>query len=189
MGQARSQDLKPVEGEEVRLSLVLILKIMAFMLFLLVVGALLVWAWWTEFVIVGKRINSAGALFGAMGFLIAVVFLPVLTIALFSNTRFVIGADRLQQVSAKGLVTRQITYRNIAQIELVSEPGKKPFIGIDLKDVDDPETCCRDYATTKKSAGWHYKIGGVAWKLPIQEIYDHILVCYRDFRKAILTEK
>jgi hypothetical protein len=184
MSQAKSDSLEPVEGEEIHLSLGMILKIMVFMLVLLVLGGLLIWAWWTEFNILGKRINSAGAFVGGLGFIMGIVFLPLLTIALFSNTRFVIGADRLQQVSAKGLVTLQIPYRNIAQIELVSEPDKKPFIGIDLEDVEDPETRCRDYASTKKSAGWHYKIVGVAWKLPIEEVYEHILARYQEFQRT-----
>jgi hypothetical protein len=184
MSQARPENLEPVAGEEVEDSILAILKLILFMLVLLPVGGFLVCAWWTELDIVGRRINMAGGILGAIGFLSSVVLVPLLALSLFFKNRLIIGADRLQQVHGKGRVSLQIPYANISKIELVNKPGEDPFIGIDLKDVDDPETYCRGFATVKKLEGWHYRYGNTTAKLPVQQVYDHVLARYQEFRRT-----
>jgi hypothetical protein len=53
---------------------------------------------------------------------------------------------------------------------------KKRFgIGIDLRDVADPDTLCRAAEGLKKKLGWHCVLFGGGWAIPIEQIHDLIV--------------
>jgi hypothetical protein len=71
-------------------------------------------------------------------------------------------------------VLAQIPYRNIAKVELVRENGSDKFIGIDLADLNDPETFCPNADISKKYADWHYRVTTPTRAMPLERILERL---------------
>jgi hypothetical protein len=112
--------------------------------------------------------------------------------------KLILGRDYLLRARKTGEVLIQIPYQNIAWTEFVSEPGKEPYIGINLNDPDDPATLrvagdsaknepTRNYLqplyqlslrllrgeSVKSNAGWHYRILD-EWSMPLPQIHERL---------------
>lgn len=170
-------DAKPldvVEGEIIGESIVKLLGILLISILCIPAGAGIVWAWWTEASLLGRRFTIIAALFGLAMLGGGLLGIATFFLSLWLWERLVLGKDCFQRATKKGRVVGQIPYRNIAQMEFVSEPGKEKYIGIDLKDLNDPDTFNAGDAASKSSSGWHYRISAESWSMPLQQIYEHL---------------
>jgi hypothetical protein len=96
-----------------------------------------------------------------------------LSLMFLIRQRLILGEACFQHATDKGRIFAQIPYRNIARMELGQEEAGK-FIGIDLRDTQDPDTLSKEAEKKKQSSGWHFKIDSLSWRIPMDEIYSRI---------------
>jgi hypothetical protein len=144
-----------------------------FMILLVPIGAGLFWAWWTEATLLDRRISALGGIFGAVGCLIGALGAPIMILGLFRRSRLILGRECFQLVNGERSVRFQVPYANIARMEFVQESDTK-YIGIDLRDVRDPNTLVDSPESVKKLSGWHFKLADTHWAEPLAKICDRI---------------
>jgi hypothetical protein len=95
---------------------------------------------------------------------------------LFRRGRLILGADRLQYVVGRRQVVVQIPFHNIAKVELVQGARKEKYIGIDLADLEDPDTWCPNAEFFKKwkVLSWHYQISASSFAMPLDQIFERL---------------
>src|SRR5262245_15859875 len=135
-------NVMPVSGQTIPIAGFKLVVGMALLCLVLVLGIVLIWAWWTgtdlPLPLVGARNRTAGAITGAFMVVTAALFLPIAILYSFAREQLILGTDRMQIVQ-NDKVCMQIPSRNIARIAIDDDEGVA-FLGIDLKDPDDVET-------------------------------------------------
>jgi hypothetical protein len=168
-------------------------KFVLALLMIYLLGYFIVLAWWSG----SMDFNEMVLYTLAVPFVVLVRVLVTL-IWLWRGERLILGKDYLQRATKKGEVLAQIPYKNIARIEFVSEPGKETYIGIDLKDLNDPATFHAGVESAKSdpgwyypqalhqfllrfigdesaknNSGWHYRIAN-EWSMPLQQMHERL---------------
>jgi hypothetical protein len=165
-------NVAPVSGQVIPISGFKVVAGIALLCLALLLGIVLVWAWWTgtdlPLPLIGKRNPNAGAIAGALMVVIATLALPIAILYSFAREKLILATDRLQ-ILQNGKVCVQIPSRNIARIAIDDDDGVA-FLGIDLKDPDDVETFAEgsDF-NENKGAGWHYRLADF-YQLRLDEI-------------------
>jgi hypothetical protein len=162
----------PVSGQAVPVSGFKLAAGIALLCLALVLGIVLIWAWWKgidlPLPLFGERNRNAAAIAGAFMVVMAALFLPIAIIYSFAREKLILGTDRLQIVQY-GKVCVQIPARNIARIAIDHDEGVA-FLGIDLKNPDDVETFAEGWDFKEnKSAGWHYRLSDF-YQLRLDEV-------------------
>ena len=173
MPESQGRVFEPVEGEVIPDSVWRILGTILFMIVLGLVGAGLVWAWWTDATLLDRRISGYGATLGAVGALIGIVGVQFMILGMFRRSRLIFGSECFQLVNGEKAVRFQVPYANIAGLHLVNESTGK-FIGIDLHDARDPQTLVDSPEAVKKASGWHFKLADTHWSEPMAKICDRL---------------
>jgi hypothetical protein len=172
-------NLQPVEGRKFPESLLIIAGEVLLGIFVLgPLGVILVLAWWYEWPLGTQRIALPGAMIGAV---LAVLGLlsPLLLAKIFRRETIIVGKDCFQVVLGADKVTRQIPYRNIAQIRLIRSHERTDsasnFIGIVLANIEDLSTLCAQAETNMKAHGWHYRLQTGHRAVPLEQLYELIV--------------
>lgn len=181
MTSMRQATFRPVQGETIGTSAGKLLGGLLIALVFVPLGAWLTWAWWTEASWLGLQLTSAAGLGGVAVLLMGLVGVPACILLLFVQGRLVLGDDRLQYVTRQGRVVTQVPYHNIQRMELTGAPDDR-FIGIDLKDLADPETLNVGGESLKSYVGWHYQITQSGWLVPLEEVYQQFQQRIKQFR-------
>jgi hypothetical protein len=162
----------PVSGQVIPISGFKVVAGIALLCVALLLGIVLIWAWWTgtdlPLPLLGERNRNAGAITGALMVAIAGLFLPIAILYSFAREKLILATDRLQ-VMQNGKVCVQIPCRNIARLAIDDDQGVA-FLGIDLKDPDDVETFAEGWDFKEsKGTGWHYRLADF-YQLRLEEI-------------------
>jgi hypothetical protein len=162
MSDSEKNKAKPVSGEVIGRSILKTIGYQLFLLMIFFVGLFLVWAWWTGFVIPGDRtVTWWGLLIGVGAVFPAPLLMAESLYRMVKHERLILGEDRLQvvrRIKGDDAVILQIPYENIADLAYVAK-RMDWFVGIDLLEVDDPNTFGGRFESHKIAEGWHYTIG------------------------------
>jgi hypothetical protein len=178
MDKEQAKKLEPIEGEEIHDSLLIQLGLLLFAIVLIFGDGFTAWAWWTEASFLGHVFTAKAGVLSAVLCSVGIVCVPLFIMAMLAGHRLILGTDCLQEVFGKSRVTAQVPYRNVAKMELIQNPKGESFIGIDLLDPDDAATYC-GAQTNKSHYGWHYVLKKGALKMPLQQVYDHLMAHYQ----------
>src|SRR5262245_36261453 len=167
----------PVPGQVIPISGFKVMAGIALLCLALVLGIVLIWAWWTgtdlPLPLLGERNRNTGAIAGALMVVIAGLFLPIAILYSFAREKLILATDRLQIIQ-NGRVCVQIPSRNIARLAIDDDHGVA-FLGIDLQDPDDVETFAQGWDFKEsKGTGWHYRLADF-YQLRLDEIRTLIL--------------
>jgi hypothetical protein len=223
MDNSQMPNVAPVEGDRIQESLGKIWAIVGGCMLVAIFGALLVWAWWTGFVLYeteevrairpedqlragktrminGKEVleipaapghpvpvktqHVLGFTYGAIGVLMATVGSVGIAVgfarlihSFIQRPTLVIGSTCFQLVVRDDFVKIHIPYKSISEVGLIkSESNGKPiFIGVNLRDLNDPELHYQGAARSKKWTGWDYAIGNKeVFAVPIAQIHERL---------------
>lgn len=175
MADDRELPLRAVEGEIVRDSPLKKFALCLLAIFVLApLGAGMAWAWWIEASFLNRQISWYGALIGILLVLGGICAVPISFLCFFRRNQIAFGKDCLQILRGEK-VTVQIPYQNIAQVGLDEAEVKGKFIGIDVRDLNEPRTLCPAAEVTKNGFGWHYALDDEPWTMPLAKIHDEIL--------------
>jgi hypothetical protein len=120
-----------------------------------------------------RQITWIGATGAAICLVLGIFIIPMMIRNMFRRSRLIFGKDCFQCVVGEGMVTHQFPYSNIARIEHVHKPNEN-FIGIDLREITDPNTLNPRPEATKAFGGWHYRLTSDTWVEPLDKIHDRI---------------
>jgi len=98
-------------------------------------------------------------------------------IYLVDRPTLIIGKNCFQLVVRDQLVRVHIPYSNIKEVGLIKDErtGKPMFIGVNLRNLDDPTMHYPNAARSKKWTGWDYAIGNKElFAIPTAQIYQQL---------------
>lgn len=150
-------------------------------------GFLFVRGWFQDHPEKEMKITWWGLLVGFMLVMVTPVMVVLLVRSLWVNRRLIVGVDRVQLVErlhGEDVVVLQIPYDNIAELKHESEDEFSNRVGIDLRELDDPDTYAGShmFLLNKQSDGRHFCIkGGYSAKLRvISKTLEHAYEAWAD---------
>lgn len=182
---------EPVEGDVTARSTGKMMAAIGGLVVLSLVGVFLICAYFAGFVLplgsAGIQLNWLGVAVGFAAAIIGPLLALLFGLMLVLNERIVLGSDRLQRLQRLGKadkVTTQIPYRNIANLTYDTDEGVR-FLGIDLIDVDDPDTfdTAANFAHEKETYGWHFRLLG-GYQKDLRTIHDMLAKRLEAFRQS-----
>jgi hypothetical protein len=171
------RSVPPAPGVVIHMSTGKVLGFLVILVVVLLLGVVLVWAWWSDtplpIPLVGESAHRWGGISGSLMTAIAALFLPMGALYYFSKERLILADDRLQVVQGSAVVA-QVPFKNVLKAVLADEEGVL-FLGITLIDPEDPESFAdaAEFSQQKDNSGWHFAIYDV-YERQLTEIHKSL---------------
>jgi hypothetical protein len=190
MRKAEAKQFWMVEGEVVRGSAGMWATLIVFGGVIALAGAGVLLSGWTELSVWGFVLVESPRLAGVLTVLVGLVLVSIGVYKLMEGGRLILGADRLQFVTARGRVLTQIPYRNISAAKLVEVKMEDTGIvvkriHIDLHDFNDPETLIPQRTIYREHHGCDCMFEPAEFVLASQELHDRIQTHLEKFRTRV----
>jgi hypothetical protein len=186
MSKADTKPVQVVDGEVVRGSTVLWVIVIALSILTALGGVGILLSGWTE-IAIGRVIISEYPFLVGAGLVAAGLLLLVVGVhKLREGGRLVLGADRLQFVTARGRVLTQIPYRNILELKLVDVQLEMGIVSrrihIHLHDTNDPETLVEHGSIYKEHHGCDCMFDPHDFVLPADRLHERMQAHIQKFQ-------